>query len=127
MNYRKNDERIFAVFGTLSNVTVMVAFILVLVYHFHEGNFQYRDIAIWGLVLSVFFKYQILLLKIYIVEIRISNLMNVGRHPGKISMGMGNMAILLYSVVFWIAVIGCMLAFLPANWQPDVDAILRQF
>lgn len=126
MNYRKNDERIFATFGTLSNVAAVVAFILVLVYHFYEGNFQYRDAAIWGLVLSVFFKYQILLLKIYIVEIRISNLMNVGRRPGKISMGMGNMAILLYSVVFWIAVIGCMLAFLPANWQPNFDLFMKR-
>lgn len=126
MNYRKNDERIFGIFGTLSNVVVFVAFLMVLIYHFYEGKSQYRDLAIWGLVLSVFFKYQILLLKIYIMEIRISNLMNVGRRPGKLAMGMGNVAILIYSIVFWLAVLGCGLAFLPSGWQPDFDIFMKQ-
>ena len=121
MNYRKNDERIFAVFGTLSNMVVFLAFVLILVYHFYEGNALYRDLAIWGLVLSVFIKYQILLLKIYIMEIRISNLMNVGRRPGKLTMGMGNVAILIYSIVFWLAVLGCLLAFLPQGWRPNFN------
>lgn len=121
MNYRKNDERIFTIFGTLSNIVVFVAFVTVLIYHFYEGKSIYRDMAIWGLVLSVFFKYQILLLKIYIMEIRISNLMNVGRRPGKLAMGMGNVAILIYSIVFWLAVLGCALAFLPSDWRPEFN------
>src|SRR5689334_8277915 len=118
--YRKNDERIFAVFAVLANLAVVAAFLLILIYHFYDGKPDYRDLAIIGLILSVFFKYQILLLKVFILEIRISNLMNVGKRPGKMMVGMGNIAILLYSIVFWLAVIGCLLAFMPADWRPHL-------
>jgi len=123
--YRKNDERIFAVFSVLANLAVVAAFLLILIYHFYDGRTHYRDFAIMGLVLSVFFKYQILLLKVFILEIRVSNLMNLGRRPGKMMVGMGNIAILLYSIVFWLAVLGGMLAFLPANWQPNLMHLIR--
>lgn len=123
--YRKNDERIFAVFSVLANLAVVAAFMLILLYHFYDGRSNIRDFAIMGLVLSVFFKYQILILKVFILEIRVSNLMNLGRRPGKMMVGMGNIAILLYSVVFWLAVVGCMLAFMPANWRPTLAMLNR--
>ena len=119
--YRKNDERIFAVFSVLANVAVIMAFVLVLLYHFYEGSTGFRNFALSGVMISLFCKYQIILLKVYILEIRITNLMNVGRKPGKLAVSMGKVSILVYSVIFWVTVIGALLAFLPANWRPALN------
>jgi len=118
--YRKNDERIFITFSILANILAFASFLLILVYHFYEGRVLYRDLAIIGLCLSAFSKFQIMLLKVFILECRVSNLMEAGRRPGKIAIGMGNVAILIYSIMFWMAVLGCSLAFLPADWQPKI-------
>lgn len=116
--YRKNDEKIFTFFSILANIAVMASFILILAYHFYEGKPLYRDLSIFGVIFSVFCKYQILLLKTYVLEIRVTNLMMVGRKPGKLSMALGNTAILVYSVIFWLTVLGSAIAFFPANWRP---------
>lgn len=116
--YRKNDEKIFTVFSILANLAVMASFLLVMVYHFYEGKPLYRDLSIFGVIFSVFCKYQILLLKTYVLEIRVTNLMLGGRKPGKLSMALGNTAILVYSVIFWLTVLGAGIAFFPADWRP---------
>lgn len=115
--YRKNDEQLFMIFSVLANFLAFGALILILAYHFYEGRTLYRDAALICLGVSVFCKFQILLLKTYILEIRVSNLMNVGHRPGKLAVGMGNIAILVYSVGLWLATAGVILSFLPANWR----------
>jgi len=117
--YRKNDERIFAVFTVLANIAVVAAFILVIIYHFFEGRTVYRNLALMAVAVSLFCKYQIVLLKVYILEIRVTNLMNVGGSPGKLAVSMGNITILIYSTIFWLSVIGGLLAFMPADWRPN--------
>lgn len=116
--YRKKDETLFLLFTILANILAFAALFMILAYHFYEGRAVYRDLSLISLALSVFCKFQILLAKVYILEIRVINLMNVGHRPGKISLGMGNVAIVLYSVVFWLSLAGAVLAFLPAQWRP---------
>jgi len=116
--YRKNDEKIFITFSLFANILIFAALVLTLLYHFYNGEVLYRDLCIMAIALSVFCKFQILLLKTFVLECRVANLMNVGKRPGKLVLGMGNVAMIIYSVIFWFTVTGAMLAFLPADWRP---------
>lgn len=116
--YRKSDERIFLVLTSIANVLVFSAFLFIALYHFYMGRIAFRNLSLAGLSLSFFFKFQVYMLKVYILEIRVSNLMDVGKRPGKIAAGAGNIAILIYSILFWLCIIGVLLSFMPADWRP---------
>lgn len=128
VNYRRSEERIFALLAGLSYAGVVFAFIMVLFFHFYEPRPVYRDFAVWALILSVVFNYQILLHKIFVMEIRISNLMHAGRRgPGKPAADQVGLAV--YSILFWLVLIGCALAFFPAPdiFRPDFSALKNLF
>ncbi|MDP3921297.1 MAG: hypothetical protein Q8R76_10890 [Candidatus Omnitrophota bacterium] len=114
--YRKSDLKFFATFSIIGNLLMLAAFLLIIIYHFYVGKVLYRQLAICLLVVSVFMKFQIFMLKISVLEIRLSNLIEVGERPGKIAFGSGILALILYSILFWLTSIGILLSLMPVNW-----------
>lgn len=110
--YRRTEFRLFVVIKIIANIFALTALAFVLGYHFYKPNDLYRDFACIALGVSLLLHIQVLMQKVEVHEKRISHFAHL-QVPGKRAEGAGsNLALTLYFLLFWIAAVLAVVAFI---------------
>ena len=116
--YRKSDIQIFTTLGAVANLTLIAAFVFLVVYHFFDGQLRYRNLGFALLVLSWLLKLQVMIQKVDVLEIRLWTVTESRTAANRLPIRLEQFFSLIYLIVFWVSIAGVVLGYIPAReWQ----------
>ena len=110
--YRSSELRLFIILSAVANVLVLASLGLILFYHIFKPALLNLETALITLIFSGFFKVQIFMYKVIILEKRLLNLIEPSLQHFRVAVRRENIDLVIYFVVFWAALIGITFAFI---------------
>ena len=112
--YRADEVRLFNVLSIAGDASIALALLaLGPHYFFPQISFPFKALSLLGVIFSGFFKIQIFMYKVLIMEKRLLHLVEPSLQHFKIASRWSAVHLVIYFVFFWIVLIGVILSFIP--------------
>lgn len=119
--YRDSDRRVFLLLSSVANVFAFSSLGLILAFHFYIPWIGYRNLAVIFLIFSLVFKSQLFMQKVEIIEKRVFSLLDPSMRPGKFAANISSVGLIVYLVLFWIAVGVISFSYMPVEWMRRIS------
>lgn len=113
--YRESDHRFFGLMTFLTNLLLLGSFVLITIYHFFNSDLFYRNTALACLFLSWLIRVQIMMHKVDILEVRMSNLMGSRVRKVRLPVSIEKLLLMTYLIIFWVTVVATLIGFIPVG------------
>jgi len=109
--YRQSELRLFTVLSIGSNLLVISAMFLIALFFFHKPLLFYRNLSLVFVIFSGFFKVQIFMYKVIILEKRMLHVTGPSLQHFKVATHSNPFTMVLYFIHFWITMVGLMVTY----------------
>lgn len=110
--YRSSEMKLFNILSAVANLLVLLSLVLILLYHFQSRSPLNQKTALITLIFSGFFKVQIFMYKVVILEKRLLHLIEPSLQHFRVAVRRENLDLVVYFVFFWATLIGITFAFI---------------
>ena len=112
--YRASEVRLFKVLNILGDLFALFAFVAILCHFFLPLTFLPGSyLALIGIVFSAFFKLQIFIYKLVIIEKRLLHLVEPSLQHFEVASRWSMVHLVIYFVIFWVVLIGVSVSLIP--------------
>ena len=103
--YRSTEIRVFQILAAAAHLLLVIAFAAAVAHHFFDSSGYLRTVSIFALIFSIFFRLQILIYKVSVMEKRMLHLVEPSMQHFKIASRWPFMEHLIYFSLVWLLLI----------------------